>query len=69
MPEYLTIQEVAHLLKLGERTVYDMLRGGRIPGAAKAGNKWRVDQDELVAWMKAGGELAEERREGDQDND
>lgn len=57
LPEYLTIHETAALLKLGERTVYDMLRMGRLPGVAKAGGKWRVDRDKLVAWMEAGGEL------------
>lgn len=59
MPDYLTISEVAQLLRLGERTVYEMQRGGRIPGAAKVGGKWRVDRRKLVAWMAAGAELAE----------
>ena len=58
MPEYLTIKDVASVLKLGERTVYDMLRGGRLPDAAKVGGKWRVDRVRLEEWMAAGGELA-----------
>ena len=57
MSEYLTIREVAALLQLGQRTVYDMLRSGRIPGAAKAGGKWRVDRQKVIDWMAAGGEL------------
>lgn len=69
MPEYLNITEVAQMLRLGERVVYDILRGGRIPGAAKAGNKWRVDRDKLVAWMAAGGELAGDRADDNQDNE
>ena len=59
MPEYLTIKETAQLLRLGERVVYEKLRNGQIPGAAKAGGKWRVDKDKVVAWMAAGGELQE----------
>lgn len=58
MPTYLKINEVAEMLRLGERAVYEMLRTGRIPGAAKAGGKWRVGKDKLVEWMAAGGELA-----------
>jgi len=60
MPEYMTIKETAALLRLGERAVYDMLRRGRIPGAAKAGGKWRVDRAKVIGWMEAGGELADE---------
>ena len=66
MPEFMTIREVAETLKLAERTVYEMLRSGRLPGAAKAAGKWRVDKAKLIAWMEAGGELAEER-EGERD--
>ena len=62
MAEYLTIQETAALLKLGERVVYDMLRAGRIPGAAKAAGKWRVDKAKVVEWMAAGGELQDDGR-------
>ena len=68
MPTYLKINEVAQMLRLGERAVYEMLRTGRIPGAAKAGGKWRVDRDKLVEWMAAGGELAAGTADDQQDN-
>ena len=67
MTEYLTISETAELLRLGERTVYSMLRAGRLPGAAKVGGKWRIDRQALVAWMNAGGELANKGRDADHD--
>jgi excisionase family DNA binding protein len=67
VPEYLKITEVAQMLRLGERAVYEMLRTGRIPGAAKAGGKWRVDRDKLVGWMEAGGELQAHEREDESD--
>lgn len=67
MPTYLKINEVAEMLRLGERAVYEMLRTGRIPGAAKAGGKWRVDRDKLVEWMAAGGELADDQGENKHD--
>lgn len=57
MTKFLTITDVAELLRLSERTTYAMLREGGIPGAAKVGGKWRVDQAKLLAWMEAGGEL------------
>ena len=57
MPNYLTISEAARLLKLSERTVYDLCRQGRLAGAAKVGGQWRLDEDKLIAWMAGGGEL------------
>ena len=54
--EFLTIGEVAKLLKLGERTVYQLAREGRIGGVAKVGNQWRFEKTALLDWMKQGGE-------------
>ena len=59
MTELLTIDETAALLKLSDRTIYEMLRNGRLPGAAKVSGKWRVDRDKLLAWIAKGGELAD----------
>ena len=55
MSEYLTIDEVCALLKLGKRTVYDLCREGKLPGAAKIGNQWRVNRQQLDEWLAAGG--------------
>ena len=59
MTELLTIDETAALLKLSDRTVYAMLREGRLPGAAKVSGKWRIDKEKLVDWIAKGGELAD----------
>ena len=56
MSKYLTIQQVCDLLQLGERTVYDLCRQGKLPGAAKVGGSWRVDPAALQRWMASGGE-------------
>jgi excisionase family DNA binding protein len=60
--ELLTIDETAALLKLSDRTIYEMFRGGRLPGAAKVSGKWRIDRDKLLAWIARGGELANETK-------
>ena len=62
MTELLTIQEVADLLKLSDRTVYEMCRTDRLPGISKVGGKWRVDREKLVTWLESGGEV--EKGEG-----
>lgn len=58
MTELLTIDEMAARLKLSDRTICEMLRGGRLPGAAKISGKWRIDKRKLRAWIAKGGELA-----------
>lgn len=56
-PEFLTVPEVAVLLRIGERTTYDLARLRRIP-AAKVGGQWRIRRRELDAWIEKGGEAA-----------
>ena len=58
MGEYLTISEVCEKLRLAERTVYEMVRKGRLPGATKVGGSWRIKREVLEAWLEAGGETA-----------
>lgn len=52
---YYTPQEVARLLKLRVRTVYDYIREGKL-AAARFGNRWRIapaDFDAFVEGQKA----------------
>jgi excisionase family DNA binding protein len=55
--EFMTLAEVAILLRIGERTAYDLARNRRIP-AAKVGNQWRIRRRDLDAWVDQGGEAA-----------
>jgi excisionase family DNA binding protein len=56
VPEYLTLQEAATLLRIGERTAYTRCRSGQFPGAAKVGGRWRVDRVVLERWLRRGGD-------------
>lgn len=47
---YLTVSEVAQMLGLCERSVYDMLRAGRMAGK-RFGRTWRVKRE----WAEAAG--------------
>jgi excisionase family DNA binding protein len=50
--EVLTINEVAALLKLTEKTVYSMANAGELP-AFKIRIQWRIRRLELDQWMDA----------------
>ena len=46
----LTLPEVAVLLKVAEKTVYTMARGGQIP-AFKVRGQWRFRHDDIDQWI------------------
>ena len=51
----LTVLEVAALLKVKPRTIYEMVAKNRIPYRKPPGsNILRFDLDEIIAWTKAG---------------
>lgn len=49
--EILTIQEIAVLLKLADKTVYSMAQAGELP-AFKVRGQWRVRRVDFEAWME-----------------
>lgn len=51
LPKFLTVPEVAALLRLSERTVYDMVSQRRIP-FRKAGDRTLFDRDEVLEWTR-----------------
>ena len=46
---HLSVEEVATWLKVTPRTIYRLVRGGKLPGF-KAGGQWRFSQDMLEVW-------------------
>ncbi len=58
----LTIAEVCAILRIGDRTAYELCRTGRLGGAVKVGGQWRVDKAEFLKWFKAGGTTARPKK-------
>lgn len=52
MPEYLTTKELAELLRIGERKVYDLATGGEVPHVRAVG-KLLFPRAEIIAWLNA----------------
>lgn len=48
MPEFLSVKEVADLLRLSERTIITYIRSGKIP-AANAGRTYRIRKSDIDA--------------------
>lgn len=54
-PQFLRVGELAALLKLKPRTIYEMVAQNRIPYRKPPGsNILRFDLDEIIAWTKSG---------------
>jgi excisionase family DNA binding protein len=50
-PQLLTLADVAKYLKIAERTAYQWVKDGRLPGF-KLGNAWRFDRADIEAWVQ-----------------
>ena len=49
--DIITIKEVAEYLRIKEKTVYDLVAKGKIPGF-KVGGAWRFDKTDIDKWIE-----------------
>ncbi len=47
----MTIEELAHYLKVTRRTIYEWLKSNKIP-AIKLVGQWRFRKDKIDAWLQ-----------------
>jgi excisionase family DNA binding protein len=57
-PLVLTVQELAKLLRVHEKTVYQHLTDGKIPGVVKVGRAVRFNREAVLAWIASGDQRA-----------
>ena len=53
-PEVITVDEAADLLRVDRRTVYSLIKRGKIPGVRRVGRSIRLSRTKLLAWLEAG---------------
>ena len=51
-PAFLTVAEVAELLRVAPVTVWRLARKRQIPGAFRTGHRWLFPVEELERWIK-----------------
>ncbi len=54
LPELLTVEEVAALLRVHRNTVYQLLADKKIPGIVKVGRAVRANKAIVLAWIASG---------------
>ena len=52
LPQVLTVNEVALLLRVNRNTVYELFRLGEIPGGRRVGRSIRFSRDTVVQWLQ-----------------
>jgi excisionase family DNA binding protein len=53
-PSVLTVDELAALLRVNRKTVYDALSRAEIPGARRVGGRYRIHRDAVLEWLASG---------------
>jgi excisionase family DNA binding protein len=61
LPAVLTVEEIARLLKVNRKTVYDAVRARTIP-FARVGRLLRFNRDAVLQWLRGQGRVSQPRR-------
>ncbi|MGH7437445.1 MAG: helix-turn-helix domain-containing protein [Polyangiaceae bacterium] len=61
-PAILTVDELADLLRVNRKTLYDALSRGEIPGARRIGVTYRIHRDAVLTWLASGQDRAARSR-------
>ena len=62
-----TLDEVADILKVTKRTLYNYVKEGKLP-AVKMGKYWRVTEDSLQAFLSTGTPIVDSNRRKENQN-
>jgi excisionase family DNA binding protein len=63
LPEVLTVDELAALLRVDRKTVYAQIARGEIPGVRRLGKTIRISRDAVLRWLAEGqGRVSRSRR-------
>jgi len=54
LPEVLTVDELAALLRVDRKTAYAAIASGEIPGVRRVGRTLRVHRATVVGWLAEG---------------
>ncbi len=61
--QVLTVDELAALLRVNKKTIYDAIKNGEIPGVRKIGRVFRISKPKVLAWLAEGhGRVSPKRR-------
>ncbi len=62
LPTFLTVDELAKLLRVNRNTAYEAIQRGEIPGVNRIGRKIRICRSTVVEWLRGQGRGARSSR-------
>ena len=60
----MTVEELADLLRLNRKTVYEAVSRGEIPGVRRIGHTFRISRDAVMQWLARSSGGGSRRRPG-----
>ena len=54
LPQVLTVEEVADLMRVDRKTAYAAIAEGGVPGVRRIGRCIRISRDVLLRWLEQG---------------
>ncbi len=51
LPEIMTVKELASILRLNVKTVYESIANGEIPGCKRIGRNIRISRRTVLDWL------------------
>ena len=61
LPQVMTVDELARLLRVNRKTAYDALARGEIPGARRIGRTYRISRDAVLEWLRGQARVSRKR--------
>ena len=62
LPTFITVDELAVLLRINRNTAYEAVQRGEVPGVTRIGRKIRVCRNTVVEWLRGKGRGARSNR-------
>jgi excisionase family DNA binding protein len=54
LPANLKVEELARLMRVDRKTLYEAIAAGEIPGVCRIGRVLRIHRDAVLEWMRSG---------------
>ena len=55
LPDVLTVDEAAAILRVNRKTLYEAVRLGTVPGVVRIGRNIRISRSALLGWVQGNG--------------
>ena len=52
LPEVMKPEQVQQKIQISRTTFFRLVQSGKLPGAKKVGDSWRIDRDQLRAYFQ-----------------